>query len=422
MENKIISNPSAKTTNSLNRRKAQHQQNDPESHGALVEFVIENVPRHESAASFFPHCFEKLCELIDAFGPKDVWASIQMVIQSNLLLDSSILGNCFRDACMRFNGDAFGKRYTAHLRVLPIIVRGHKPAAFPMELDRITAIRIQSIIQQYLLKQSYGADCLSLPVSFAYTTDEIVREGPPQFYEVTKQALMGCSGYAIGDTPKYVMTGPNYDESTRTDDEMYNVRQPGIGVHGFDDQNMRLAANETPIQNLPEGDWITARFIPIIVLTPHGKTPLTIDGFGAHAIKIGQILSFASRKQTPDSDCETLSVVPLGMYGLQEGAIVAKMKIGHERVVSDIAKFSSLMISEKAFVNLDYNPINQLLSVKISDGHMQAQHEVSLPVGMMAQQFIESLSVGIRSLGLKTEVDTGDSMTRFSNFESSQLH
>lgn len=370
--------------------------------------------------------FESLCGIIDREGAKSVMETLQVVSRTVEQPIINMATAAVRDACMRAEGAAFGKLYDAHMCLMPLIVRGSQPSQFPGDLDELTARQLQGVLRHVLdVRVPNGSEIYPLPVTCAYTHTEFFEEKASRIHEILQAVFNGIAKYEMNSAPKYVrMTESGIDRSTRVDDEMHDLKQPGLGVQGwFENQHNDVAGNRL-VRKLHRGHWITMRLVPVVLLVPHGEHPPTLDGFAYNAVQIGQMLSFASHHSDEDSMSESVDVkiTPLGLYDVDEGPMVARLAISSERLVSDALKAISELSAENALVDLSYQPDENLLRMSVSDGSRFSTQSVMLPGGLRTQMFIEELANTLMALGLKTKVNMGDAMIRLDAMSSLALH
>lgn len=380
--------------------------------------------RHgESAGSASQSLFESMCVIVDRFGALPVVDSLQSLARAGHQPLSSMAEEAFRRACMRNEGSLFGRLYDAHLRVIPLVVRGTSPARFPGEIDNTTARHLQSILHQvFRQRMAHGDAIFALPVAFAYTLTEFRTEKSSNMHNVLRQAFAGCQGRVRADAPRFIVTAPDIDPQARVDDQLFDLKPGGIGREGWADRNRLEAAGSRLIKRLARGEWITMRLVPVVLFVPHGESPPDLEGFGDNALTIGNILAFSSAVDGEMNEDFEVRMTPLGLFDADIAPQAAHLVISRDRVVSGVQRSLSALNSDNTIVHLAYRQKNQTLDVTISDGEDMTGCEVALEPGLCANQFVEAVAQDLRSLDIATRVDLGDAMIRLGPAPSLSLH
>lgn len=385
----------------------------------------------ENAGQASERIYGSMCEIIDRVGAESAISSLQCIADNETPPLLALAGEALRRACMRHAGQVFGAAYEAHFRLIPLVVRGGSPAQFPAEIDRFSVLRIFDLLKRALNQSGIdGALVHAMPLAYSYTMNEFANENLTRVQVILREAMMGCARHSPESAPKFIVAPFDGDRAKRTDDELYDLKLPGVGLQGWFDESHNVSAGDRAVDRLHQGHWITMRLIPVVILVPRGKEPPVIDGFGELTSRIGQMLTFASvpregvarlRSAREDPD---VSITPLGVYGVADGPTVARLAIGRERILSGILRALPRIDGRQAVVNVEFEPNVALLNlfITLGDEEVIPVSQVSMPQGMIAQQFIESLACKLSEMGIASKISTNDPMLRMGDMVSLVLH
>lgn len=368
--------------------------------------------------------FAALCGIVDAAGAGVVLESLQLLSRTEPLPLITVAADVLRLACLRSEGSAFGRPYDAHMMVVPLVVRGSTPAHFPLQMDRITASLLHDVLR-HVLAQCFaeGSQCFALPLSFVYTKAEFASTGLEYMHQVLQIAFQAVRSHSMESAPKFISVNQSIDTARRTDSELHDLKLPGIGMASWFERLHDNEAGGRLLNRLHRGQWITARLVPVVMLVPHGMEPPSFEGFGSDAQAVGQMLAFSSvRDDGSDSETTDIQITPLGLQCVDEGCALANLAIGHERLVSSILRGMQEMDAATVEIDFSFDPQQNLLHVTVADGADSYATRVSLPAGLVAQQFIEKVLADLAHMQLATRVDMGDAMLRPQPLPSLSVH
>ena len=158
-----------------------------------------------------------------------------------------------------------------------------------------------------------------------------------------------------------------------------------------------------------------------MVLYPRGIEVNGITGFGPQSDLFGSILSFSSGK-SKNSETTTCKVRPIGIYDIPLCASYGRIEVVKEKCISDIVNLQHFFNQDSFEVEFSNDPIKSELTITLSDGNSDHSFTLKMLRGFSNHQFIEVLSTDLNDFGIKTKVDHGDNMMRFSNASSLSLH
>lgn len=369
--------------------------------------------------------FSAICEMVDEHGADNVFQVLSS-LRSNYAQDAvSMAGEAIKKACFRTKGIAFGRSYEAHLKLMPVIIRGKTPSHFPFENDHLTGKRIHMVLRGFFQQIPGGKSIWPLPINSIFTHDELGEMRGDTIHNILKQAIGSMSDRSYKNGQQYVnITTSLINLGQRSDPEMFDLSPPSIGLQGWEDRNRSVVAGKRHIVGLKPGHWVTFRLIPVVLLVPLGQEVPEIEDFGSFSNPMGAAMSFAGQVTgTKKTVSPQFSMTPMGLFDVSSASAVARTKIAYERCWTDFSNIKCLMDENSSQVFLDFNAIDNVFTMNFNDGRgFSGGCQVSMKPGLRTQEFLENLARDIRNSGVIVRVDHGDGMLRIGPIDSMTLH
>lgn len=394
----------------------------------LIPFITRLVEyrEHESSVETEHRWFREFSSVMDKVGAAKVMKALAECMDA--LQDRDLYGQVqqvLRDVCMRHETVRDGRRYDAHMMMVPLIFRGTNPAQFPSVIDSEVAGHLQIALQQAFNQAlPHGEDALIVPGNVLYTLDEFRDERVDFFHGLLAQVAQVCRETPNVDRPRF-MKFPNAHEHGVRDATLIDVSIPSL----LSDPQDARPANPSldPVKKMPPGVWLTAKLLPVVVMWPREdadgqRTAPNLEDLGEAADALSQWISFCAPIDTVRvGGSLDFEVSALGLFPPQKASLRARMMLTHETFMGNLLRSLPALDQNGLYVRFAYDVDASLFSAEIHANNANGGVQVYLPQGSTTQIYIEKMAAEVRALGIRVEIDLGDGMLRYEGLVKTPL-
>lgn len=386
----------------------------------LIPFITRLVEYRENESSIETErrWFREFSSLMDKVGAAKVMRALAECMEA--LQDRDLYGQVhqvIRDVCMRHETVRDGRRYDAHMMMVPLIFRGTNPSQFPSVIDSSVAghlqIALQSAFQQAL---PHGEDALIIPGNVLYTLDEFRDERVDFFHNLLAQVAQVCRDTPNIDQPRWIKFPNEHDHGMR-DSTLIDLAIPSLLSNP---QNTSPGNPELdPVKKMPSGVWLTAKLFPVVVMWPREdadgqRTAPNLEDLGVAAGVLSQWISFCAPLDAVRlGDSLDFEVSAIGLFPPQKASLRARMMLTHETFMGNFLRSLPALDPNGLYVKFTYDVDTSLFSAQIHANNAHGGVQVYLPHSSTTQIFIENMAAEMKALGIRVEIDLGDGMLRY---------
>lgn len=390
----------------------------------LVKKIIE-FREAEAFKETQKRWFVEFSFLVDKRGATSVLKALTKVMEDSPDRDLyEQVHHVIRDACMRHETSVDGRRYDAHLMMIPLIFRGGLPSRFSKCIDLVSADALQTALAN-VFKNSvpHGNDAIIIPGDVLYTLDEFTEERVDFFH-----GLLATVVKIINDLPgKKLPTAikfPDLEQHGLNDATLIDLSIPAL----IDTYKPVASADPASalVSELPKGLWVTAKMLPVVVLWPKEEgedknSAPSLEGFGNESETISSWVSFCAPIDRGATNSIDFQVSALGLFHPYVASLRSRMMVTYETFTGNILKSLPVLEVDGLVVKFLYDIEKTLLDITIEAKNAQGGIQVYLPHSLITQIFIEKMADEIKSLGLGVQVEMGDGMLRYEGSQKTSV-
>lgn len=374
------------------------------------------IHEHEARPDTEARWFSGLADLVDRSGAHTVaneaGALLELSVDQRV---GPIFEQIFGEVCQSHVLAHEGLLYQARLMVMPVAMRGAKPADFPLELHPSIAGAIQLALTAELNSRIPGASALAIPVAHILLLNEYLRYPPADIHHVLATVNKKSREHAA-ETRGRMVSLPARPHDLGVEGDLVNL-SIGVGRHEQAVQSMSAGMS---MVSMPSGSWLAVRALPVVVILPVAKRSRfgrEYPGLGEAGSRIADLVRYAST-----IDCTELSVSVLGLFSSDQAVLRARMLLSQEDLMTDMLRILPSLDVRHATVRLTYVRGESMLALEVDDRGMVGAARVRLPMGVESQAQTERIANECRLLGLRVVVDHGDDLARHCEMADSLVH